>query len=332
METRRLGNTDIYVSVVGMGCWAIVGGFNWGPQDESDSLAALQAAYDSGITLFDTAEGYGKGYSEQLIGRALGGVRDRIVLATKVSPSHFTATDLRAACENSLRRLRTDYIDVYQLHWPNPSVPIEETWAALAALRDEGKIRAAAVSNFDVKGLSELASIGFIPVSDQVAYNLLFRAVEYGLQPYCANENISLLCYSPLMQGLLTGKFRRLDDVPPDRARTRHFSCHWPQARHSDSGAETETQNVIDELVRLADALDRKPLELALQWLLAQSAVTSVLVGGRNPQQVEQNAAAATSPPPADTQWIQKLSELSNPLKARLGPSLDMWQSKSRAR
>ncbi len=332
MEERRLGKTDIYVSVVGMGCWAIVGGFNWGPQDESDSLAALQAAYDSGITLFDTAEGYGKGYSEQLIGRALGGVRDRIILATKVSPSHFTATDLRAACENSLRRLRTDYIDVYQLHWPNPSVPIEETWAALAALRDEGKIRAVAVSNFDVKGLRELAAIGFQPASDQVAYNLLFRAVEYALQPYCVSENISLLCYSPIMQGLLTGKFRCLDDVPPDRARTRHFSCRRPQTRHSDSGAETETQDAMDAFVRLANALGRKPLELALQWLLAQPAVTSVLVGGRNAQQVAENVAAATSRPPSDTQWMQQLSDVSQPLKKRLGPNIDMWQSESRAR
>ncbi len=331
MEKRRLGKTDISVSVVGMGCWAIVGGFNWGPQDENDSLAALQAAYDEGITLFDTAEGYGKGYSEQLIGRALSGVRDRIILATKVSPSHFAPADLRTACENSLRRLRTDYIDVYQLHWPNPAVPMEETWAALEALRDEGKIRAVAVSNFDVKGLCELAAIGFHPVSDQVAYNLLFRAVEYGLQPYCVNENISLLCYSPIMQGLLTGKFRCLDDVPPDRARTRHFSCRRSHARHSDPGAEKETQDAMDALARTAQAVDRKPLELALQWLLAQPAVTSVLVGGRNAQQVAENVAA-TSRPPSDTQWIQQLSELSEPLKARLGPSLDMWQSESRAR
>lgn len=332
MEKRKLGTSDISVSVIGMGCWAIVGGFNWGPQDEKDSLDALRAAYDTGITLFDTAEGYGKGYSEELIGRALGSVRDRIVIASKVSPSHFAPADLRTACENSLRRLRTDTIDVYQLHWPNPSVPINETWATLEALRDEGKIRAVAVSNFDVKGLCELAAIGFHPVADQVAYNVLFRAVEYALQPHCVKENISLLCYSPLMQGMLTGKYPRLDDVPEERARTRHFSCDRPRTRHAEPGAETETQDTMDAFLELAAAMDRKPAHLALQWLLAQPAVASVLVGGRNPGQVKENAAAATAPLPADPQWIQRVSDLSERLKARLGPNLDMWQSESRAR
>ncbi len=332
METRTLGMTEIQVSVIGMGCWAIVGGFNWGPQDEHDSLDALRTAYDAGITLFDTAEGYGNGYSEELIGRALADVRDDLVLASKVSPSHFAAADLRVACENSLRRLRTDRIDLYQLHWPNPAVPIDETWDALESLRREGKIRAAAVSNYDVRGLQELVAAGYRPASDQVAYNLLFRAVEYALQPHCVREKISLLCYSPIMQGLLTGKFRTLDDVPADRARTRHFSRHRSQARHSDPGAEAETQQVMDAFFQIAAETGWEPLALALQWLLAQPGVTSVLVGARNPQQVADNVAAVAGHSVADPAVLERLSELSEPLKNRLGPNIDMWQSESRAR
>ncbi len=331
MEKRILGQTGMSVSVLGMGCWAIAGGSTWGPQDQRDSMDALRAAYDEGITLFDTAEAYGNGISEELIGRTLADVRDRIVLATKVSPKHFAPADLRVACENSLRRLQTDHIDLYQLHWPHPTIPATETFAVLETLRREGKIRAAAVSNFGPVGLAELLADGMRPVADQVAYNLLFRAAEFELQPTCLREHISLLCYSPIMQGLLTGKFRNVDEVPEGRARSRHFSSDRPGVRHHDPGAETETQAALDAFLAASRESGRPAVQLALQWLLGQPAVASVLVGARNPQQVHDNVAAVTADP-VDPLWLQRLTQVTDPLKQTLGPSLDMWQSDSRAR
>ena len=153
---RTLGRTDIRVSPVAMGCWAIVGDSTWGTQDETDAINALKAAHDCGINHFDTAEGYGAGYSEELVGKALRDVRDQIVIASKVSPNHAgTWDDLQKACDASLRYLQTDVIDVYYLHWPNRDVPTDEIIANFARLRDAGKIRAFAVSNFGKGDLTE---------------------------------------------------------------------------------------------------------------------------------------------------------------------------------
>ena len=179
MQYRALANTDIKVSAIAFGCWAIVGGFNWGPQDEKDSLDALRTAYDAGINFFDSAEGYGNGRSEQLLARGLSDVRDRIVIATKVSPRHFVPHDLRAACERSLRNLNSDWIDLYQLHWPNRALPIDETLGVLEDLKQQGKIRAYGVSNFGPKDLAGCLATPYAINSNQLAYNLLFRAIEY---------------------------------------------------------------------------------------------------------------------------------------------------------
>ena len=156
MQLRKLGNTEIAVSAVGMGCWAIVGDSTWGPQDEADTLAAIEAALSSGVNFFDTAEAYGDGFSEEILGKAFRGMRDKVVIATKASPNHHEPSRLKKACEDSLRRLRTDYIDVYQLHWPSREVPFDDTWEAMRVLQQEGKIRAASVSNFGAKDLGNL--------------------------------------------------------------------------------------------------------------------------------------------------------------------------------
>jgi len=253
MRYRKLGHTDIDVSTVAFGCWAIVGGFTWGDQDEADSLAALRAAYDAGVTFFDTAEGYGGGASVQLIGRALGDVRDQIVIASKASASHFLPDDVRAACERSLRNLGTDRIDLYQLHWPSRTVPLADTLGALDALKTEGKIRSCGVSNFGPGDLGDLLATGHAIESNQMAYNLLFRAIEHDIQPICVREGVGILCYSPMMQGLLTGKFASPDDVPSDRARTRHYSRERPDARHTGPGAEAETFAAIQAIREVAE-------------------------------------------------------------------------------
>jgi aryl-alcohol dehydrogenase-like predicted oxidoreductase len=327
---RELGSTGIRVSTISFGGWAIAGGFNWGPQDRRDSLFALRAAFDCGVTLFDSAEGYGEGRSEQLIGEALSGVRDRIVLATKVLPHRFAPDDLRAACEQSLRNLRTDRIDLYQLHWPRWDVPIEETLAGLESLRAAGKIRAYGVSNFGKRDLEDGLRAGFPVSADQVAYSLLFRAVEFEILPACRQGGVSVLCYSPLLQGLLTGKFRSADEVPADRARTRHFSGARPRSRHGEAGLEAETFAAVAEIGETARGLGLPMADVALAWVLAQPGVASAIVGGRNAAQAAANTRVADLDLPEEA--LRRLSDITDPLKRRMGPNADLWQSESRIR
>jgi len=329
MQTRKLGASDLEVPVICFGCWAIAGGELWGEQDEQDALDAMREAVDLGLNFFDSAEGYGGGASEELLGRGLRGIRDRAIVATKASPNHHEPAALKQACEDSLRCLQTDYIDVYQLHWPNRTVPFEDTWGAMQELIDEGKVRVAGVSNWGPRDTDDLLRFGH-PDVDQVCYSLLFRAPEYEIQPKCVEESISILCYSPLMQGLLAGKFPTPDDVPEGRARSRHFSGDRDGARHGEEGAEQETFAALGEIGRIADDIGAPMVQVAIAWLIEQPAVGSVIAGIRSPTQARTNAAAANLNLPGEV--IDRLSELTEPLKQKLGPNADMWESESRIR
>ncbi len=329
MQHRRLGGTDIEVSTVAMGCWAIVGGGTWGPQDEKNSLAAIETALEVGITFFDTAEAYGNGRSEEMLGQVLRGRWDQVVISSKVSPANQRPADLKAACEASLRRLQTECIDLYQMHWPNWDVPIEETLGAMEELKAEGKIRVVGCSNFGPKDLADLLAHGRAEV-DQVAYNMLFRAVESKLQPLCVEHGVSILPYSPMAQGLLTGKFASADDVPDSRARTRHFSSSRPGTSHDEAGAEKETFEAIEAVRSISEQIGAPMAQVALAWLLAQPAVPSVLAGARNPEQVRTNAGAADLELPQDA--LERLSRATDPLKQRMGAHADMWRTGTRIR
>ncbi|MCM8768075.1 MAG: aldo/keto reductase [Candidatus Omnitrophica bacterium] len=327
MLYRRLGKTTKTVSVVAMGGWSIVGDFTWGRQEKRTSLEALQTAYECGITLFDTAESYGDGLSEQLLAEALGRVREKIFIATKVLPGNFSSEKLKASCERSLKNLRTEWIDLYQLHWPNREIPLRQTLDILEELKSQGKIRHYGVSNFGLKDFSGCHQ-SYEIVSNQLAYNLLFRAIEFEILPFCQQAGISVLCYSPLMQGLLTGKFKTADQVPEERARTRIFSSHRRYTRHGQPGMEKEAFAAIDRLRELAEKTGYTLTEISLAWLLAQNGVTAVIVGGRNKEQILASAKAAEiniSP-----ELVSLLSETTEPLKKKLGPNPDMWQSNSR--
>ncbi|GAB4564505.1 MAG: aldo/keto reductase [Anaerolineae bacterium] len=327
MEYRRLGRTDIEVSVIAMGCWGLAGGGTWGPQDEEESIATVLAALEAGINFFDTAEGYGRGLSETILGKALKGRRHEAVIATKVSTSHLAPDDVRQACEGSLRRLGTDYIDLYQIHWPSREVPIAETLGAMERLREEGKIRAIGVSNFGVKDLTALLEVGRCE-TNQLPYSLLWRAIEYEILPVCVEHEIGVLCYSPLAQGLLTGKFRSADEVPPGRARTRHFRGDRPEARHGEPGAEEETFAAIASIREICERIERPMAEVSLAWLLARPGVASVIAGARRPEQIRQNAKAAELKLAPEV--VNELTSVTEALKQRLGPNPDMWQSDSR--
>ncbi|MBN1556304.1 MAG: aldo/keto reductase [Phycisphaerae bacterium] len=326
MQYRTLGKTEIRVSTICQGCWSIVGkDWTWGHTDADDAVSALRASFEAGVNFFDTAPVYGNGDSEELLGRALKDVRKDIILATKVGPKDFAPADLRAACEASLKRLGTDYIDLYQLHWPTPEFPVAETWGVMQELREAGKIRAAGVSNF---GVSYLADLPDGAASNQLAYSLLWRPVEQEIQPICVERGMSILCYSPLSQSLLTGKFTSPADVPDGRARTRLFGSTRENSRHGEPGCEEEVFAALEKIRAVADGVSLEMTHVSLAWLLAQPGVTSVVVGGRNPDQARDNARAAEVT--LDAATAAALSEATDTVKQYLGKNADMWEHASR--
>ena len=329
MEYRKLGRTEITVSTVAMGCWAITGDWVWGKQDEQESIATIRTALDVGINFFDTAEAYGDGYSESLLGKALAGIRHEAVIASKVSPSNLSSDEVQNACERSLRRLNTDYIDLYQIHWPNWDIPISETMEALEKLCQQGKVRAIGVSNFGVDDLSDLLGVGRCE-ANQLPYSLLGRAIEYEISSRCIENDAGILCYSPLAQGLLTGKFASIDDVPETRARTRHFSKDRRLTRHDEDGCEAETFAAVENIRRICAEIGAPMAEVALAWLLHRPGVTSVLAGARNPNQIKQNVRAANLK--LAPEIVNKLTQATDDLKQKLGPNPDLWESVSRYR
>jgi myo-inositol catabolism protein IolS len=329
MRYHKLGKTDLSVSLLAMGCWALAGDATWGPQDEAASIATVHAALDAGVNLFDTAEGYGGGDSESILGQALAGRRHQAVIATKVSRSNLSYQEVQQACENSLRRLRTDYIDLYQIHWPSRSVPLAETMGALERLREKGKVRAIGVCNFGVRDLSDLLRIGWAE-TDQLPYSLLWRAIENEIRPKCVEEKIGILCYSPLVQGLLTGKFSSADEVPDGRARSRLFSGDRPEARHGEAGCEAQTFAAIEQIGRICDEVGQPMARVALAWLLAQPGVTSAIAGARRPDQIQETARAADLELSAGT--LDALTGVTEEVKRCIGDNPDMWQSQSRFR
>ena len=330
MRYATLGNTDIEVSRMALGCWPFAGGRVWGPQDDNDSIAAVHAALDAGVTFFDTAEGYSDdSNSEEVLGRALGGRRGDAVIATK-----FTRTDedphiIASRCEGSLKRLNTDYIDLYQIHWPNHDVPIADTMAELLKLQESGKVRALGVCNFAKRDLTDILECGAI-VTDQVPYNLLWRALEFSIKPTCVANNVGVICYSPLQQGLLTGRYATADDVPEGLSRSRHFHKDRAQSVHGEEGCEEETFATIASVLKIAEEVGEHPAKLSLAWLLAQEGITSLLVGSRNADEVALNTPSFDYDLPSGVE--DALSAATDELKQILGENADFWQSPGRMR
>jgi aryl-alcohol dehydrogenase-like predicted oxidoreductase len=329
MRYTLLPGTEIRVSVIAMGCWALAGEATWGEQSEADSVAAVGAALDVGINFFDTAPGYGDGLSEQRLGKGLRGLRDRAVIATKIGPDSMRPDRLVASVERSLGHLGTDHVDLIQFHWPSREVPLAESWGALEKLRDQGKVRALGVSNFGTGDLTELVQLG-VPASNQLPYSLLSRAIEYELRPLCLRHQVGILCYSPLLWGLLAGKYRSPDEVPAGRARSRHYAPSRPQTRHSEAGCERETFEALARIRAVAERLQLPMSELAVAWLLHQPAVTSVLAGIRNADQALANARSADVK--LDAATLAELDAATEGVKQALGSNPDLWQSGAASR
>ncbi len=328
MKKNKLGSTELEVTEIGFGCWALDGSANWGPQEDRDSVEAIQAALDHGITFFDTAEGYGRGKSEQVLAKGLGNRRDEVFIATKVSPGHFEPALLREACERSLTNLNTDRIDLYQMHWPAGPHPVTEAVETFKELVTEGKIRSYGVSNFGATQLAEYSGLGGMPTTNQVAYSLLFRAIEFALIPATTAAGMGILAYSPILQGLLGGKVESINDVPEGRQRTRHYSSTHGNALHGEEGHEALTFETIARIRKICKEINRPMNEVAIGWLLDQKAVTSVLVGARNGDQARRNAKAAADPLTPDV--VEALNLASDALKKAMGPNPDLWNKDTR--
>jgi aryl-alcohol dehydrogenase-like predicted oxidoreductase len=298
LEKRTFGKTGLEITPIGFGSWAIGGsGWRaaWGPQDDDEAVGAIRRAVELGINWIDTAAVYGLGHSEGLVARALKGVSERPYVFTKCSlvwdesgevHNVLKKDSVKRECEESLRRLQTDVIDLYQIHWPNPEEDIEEGWEALAELKEEGKVRHIGVSNFDVSQMERTQKIA--PVETlQPPYNMLNRGIEEEILPYCAEQDIGVIVYSPMRSGLLTGKMtrERVRSLPSDDWRRNSSDFQEPRL----------AKNL--ELVKLLEKIGREhgssPGEVAIAWTLRHPAVTAAIVGGRRPDQVDGIIGAA---------------------------------------
>ncbi|GAB4189897.1 MAG: aldo/keto reductase [Phycisphaeraceae bacterium] len=330
-ETKQhIPGIDLPVSRIALGCMSIVASETYGGVGPEQAIDTVRTAIDEGITLLDTAPAYGNGESEELVGRAIEGKRDKVVLATKASGPTLSGKEIAEDCETSLKRLKTDYIDLYQVHWNRRVVPAEETVRALEKLLDEGKVRAIGVCNYGPKDLQEIFSLTDKIRTNQMAYSMLVRAIEFEIVDLCIKHNVGILCYSPLAQGLLTGRYRSADEVPVGRQRTRHFSCDRELARHGQPGCEKETFEAIAQVRAICEEIGQPMGRVALAWCLHQPGVTSVLAGASRPDQVRENVRAAELTLSEDV--LEKLDRATATVKEILGADPDVWAAESRIR
>lgn len=322
MEKSVLGKSGIQVSSLSLGTWAFAGGKLWGDSDDRQAIDTIHCALDSGINLIDTAERYGNGKSEEVVGLALKGRRSDAVLATKVYTDALHYDDVITHCEASLKRLRTDYIDLYQIHWPNPNIPLDETYGAFEDLKKAGKIRASGICNGGPTCMRELRE-SYDVAMNQLPYSLIWRIGEKKLIPAAVQSGVSVWAYSPLAQGLLTGKFRCVEDVPLGRRETRFYSGAWKQGRHNDPGFEQDVFAFIDELMVFCGKTGYGPTEIAMNFLKRRECVKSVLVGSRSAKQLRQNIAAYEKAIPASL--MEEIEAKSEPLKEIMGDNADLW-------
>jgi aryl-alcohol dehydrogenase-like predicted oxidoreductase len=300
LQKVRFGKTGMELTPVGFGAWAIGGtGWRgaWGHQDDDEAVGAIRRAVELEINWVDTAAVYGLGHSEELVARALKGFSDADCpyVFTKSSLlwdedgnviNSLKKDSVKRECEESLRRLQVDVIDLYQIHWPNPNEDVEEGWGAMAELKEEGKVRHIGVSNFDVSQMERANAIA--PVETlQPPYNMLNRGVEEEILPYCGENDIGVIVYSPMRSGLLTGKMtpERIQNMPSDDWRRGADDFQEPKL--------SKNLELVEKLLEIGERHGKSPAEVAIAWTLRHPAVTAAIVGGRRPDQVDGTIGAA---------------------------------------
>lgn len=342
---RACGKFNLELPILGLGCWCFGGGEYWGAQSQNDVNDVVHYAVKHGCNYFDTAEAYNNGASEISLGLALQGVpREQVLIGTKISPSNTQPDKLKQHCEASLRRLRTDYVDLYMVHWPltPPSIrhftsepmpipKVQDAFGTLMELKQAGKIRYIGVSNFGPVKLDEALATGAEIVINQLPYSLLTRAIELEILPKCRALGIGVVGYMTLLQGILTDSFATLDELPVLRQRTRHFdSRRTSLTRHGLRGAEAETNDALASIRALARKHGTTTRELALKWAMAGPGTTCSLSGARNLTQLRENLKATQEPLPSEI--IAELNSATQPLLEALGPSFDYWENSANDR
>lgn len=341
MKNRLCKNSGLELSELGTGCWTFGGGDYWGKQNQNDVNNVVHASVDLGINYFDTAEAYNEGRSELSLGEAIQGIpRDKIKIGTKISPSNCYRSTLIEHCHQSLKRLRTDYIDIYMIHWPihphsirhftdnelviqNPPA-IAEAIETLQYMKEQGKIRHIGVSNFSRNRLIDLP-LHEVAVN-QVPYNLFCRSAEFEILAECVNKGIGVIGYMALLQGILADSYPTLADVPVWQRRTRHFSANGTkECRHGEEGAEEETNEALQGLRRVCRETGMTMPQLAIRWILQNSAITCTLVGSRNVTQLQANVNAVCQPLSSDIKY--ELDRITLPIMEKLGNHLDYYES-----
>ncbi|HOD93930.1 MAG TPA: aldo/keto reductase [Clostridia bacterium] len=319
MNYMKIKNTDITVSKMALGTWVFSNDATWGSQEDELSIKTTHAAIDAGITLIDTAAMYGSGRSEIVLGKALKGRRDKVVVATKTADANPTKDTVIKACEDSLRRLDTDYIDIYQIHWPRRTVPFSETMEGLLKLYKDGKIRAIGVSNFGIQDLNEITKFG--PVhTNQMAYNLLFRAIDHEIRPLCIEKEIGILCNSPLAQGLCTGKYSSIDQIPDRLKRVWYLSDEFKHLH-------PYIFQTINCIKNIAKSINQPLSAVAIAYDMHREGIVSVLAGARNTEQLKQNISAAELK--LNKGIMDNLDECTDELFNLMGYNADMWRVES---
>jgi myo-inositol catabolism protein IolS len=343
MKTRTLGTSGLQVSILGMGCWQYGGGSYWGHQSQKDVDEVVHRSLDFGINYFDTAEVYNDGASEISLGLSLKGRRERAIIGSKVTTANAAPGLLRKSCEASLKRLQTEYIDLYMLHWPISPLAIkhftadsqlidsppsvQEVFAELQELQQAGKIRHIGISNHGVKQMQEVRATGVQVAANELAYNLLSRAIEAEIMPYCVNNHIGVIAYSPLLQGLLTGKFTDLSQIKPMQARSRHFHhSRGAGTRHGEEGAEHEINTALKEIHTVATELGVDMTTVALAWAAANESISTTIVGCRNTAQLEHNVKGAGFGLNGDV--IDRLNQITQPVLQKLGGCADYYENR----
>lgn len=318
MQKRNLGKTDISLSAIIMGTWQ-TGKSMWTGIDDNESEKAIRAAMDAGITTFDTAEVYGNGHSEKILGRAVGKDRDKVILLSKVFSNHLKYDQVIGACNRSLKHLGTDYLDLYQIHWPPGSfgakpVPMEETMRALMDLKSQGKIRAIGVSNFSLDQLKTIAEIG--PVESlQPPYSLFWRHVEKETLAWCQANQVTVLAYSPMAQGLLTGKFG------PDHRFEK--GDHRTGNRLFQPDLYPTVQTALSKLRPIAEKKGISMAQLALAWIIQHDGVCAI-AGARSPEQAADNAMAGDMT--LSDAELREIDQISRPIVDGIDDNPVQWK------
>ena len=310
METTQLGRTGIEVTRLCMGCWQAAG---WATSDDERFVATIRHGLDQGLNFLDTAVGYGRGHSEELVGKAVEGRREQVVIATKFSHPSSRPEGVRKALDEALARMKTDYIDLFQQHWPPKDIPLGETIGALEELKKEGKIRVIGVSNWMEPEWDEIDDPSRVETL-QPNYSLLWRSIEPNVLPLCRKHNIGILTYSSICQGILAGRFRTLDAIPQDsRSHNRRLTAEdFPGVL-----------KVLDVLEGVAAKHGKTMAQTALRWLLDQDGVTATIIGASRPEQVDQNLGALDWK--LDPEDWQLMADVSWPLSADLKPHDTLW-------